>query len=1765
MSALKPILFENPQQQYEVKPVEHYYEANDLIAMRNAFLAEQQLELDSFLIVHKEGRAPYQSAGNDFQTYLISPANKNELTGLKEAICIAILRDVQNQQILMPYCISANHWVTVQIIIQNRSIILRIHDSAHYYNYQNNEIGKMLKEFFSFNVEQMNNFLLNGGNSSGCTIKKEYFETMLQRVQRNENEKYWVNFKIEDPTIFPIQKQNTYCGGYTQRLINRLALNPFPNLSQRDVWGCGDKDDKTLRIEDALFVSQYCNERDKSYFGKNTTGKEYKKSEEHKIAKEKRKEALVQLTARLVETIKNLSKDVVEQLSIKIQQFDNSNISLLPETNQDLIKRIRVLYHFCETELRIPKNLNPIAHFFKTSSDNLSQESPLNSDIRIEKLWQAFLDIIFPGRTAIKSNPNSHVNAGSQLSAGFQPHAGSQREKSGQDLSNAPDPKGESIGNSKANTAGSLIKLEQIQGNQQPFKHQTCINQALELKYKAFRELNTKISGNHLEFGFVNLLETVCCGALLEKINLASVCGNDKNSGCPKCGAHEFNDQLFCMSLRLLPNNISSDKDRLMFDLLRNAIAKKRYFLLEHLLLMRHISKYINLYDRFNKTLLHYAIEEMDSVSTSILIKHGANVNPLVRYRYYSLEYLYHIKQEKGKLKKQEMNSSSSTSNFDSDIVLQTDMEGTSGDTSNDHNSEVDEEGFKTLEQILKHYGAISRVPNADVPVRVLGTGNYNGNYLHLDCKNADDVSVYFDIQHENVNTVDCQNFTPLAMLASNIGNEPQNARSLSILNLSKIVQKLSCKKDEVCQQGMPPKHELITLELILSFQKLNALSYDNNEDGIEFSIANELYCFLKHATSRKIHHFGLHWALSFGASENSEDKVLFFCRPQDINWGKETTGIFNPNQFFERDILDYIQAQTQFSGSIIIPCCLEQNFAFATLKITKNNQTFSVSIEMTEFTGNKASFFDEKIRAWLNSKWANKITALISNHNTFISFDENYSVQPSAILPVLLNAIRVFLESARSESNSLTDYSAYAKFKYRYPLVRRNGEIPPQFYKIMDYLSLDGNEILTALNTTKQDHIIEMLLSKKADLGINSLFPNVFSVAARQYNFGFINKLISLHIDPFFQEQMVGLIQTVNYDFQTMIMLLYAYTKHHFGDRQSLLHTVVTLFDGALSVRSHGGATSVNLIEGLLIKNGRFPELGKTLLEKENANGETPIFTAIANLNLEAVNVLINCGAQLMRKNRQGKYPIDVLRSIKDKCSSNNFKKILKNLKIKMSSQISGEHPNDSDIAHLRSTYGFEITVQQFKNGSMTFVKKMTDEMLDADDSDSELESDQSDTESAENEDDSSDITNNNGEGEDYPTLENSDNVDSDKTSNNVAIFDSQMELLNNGIMAPFHHPMMQQQPKNEQDLKFPDFSIILEQLKDVINQPLIQNIEEYLTKGISLSLLAFQVLDREESQALEESASPDSEHMQIQDDARKENEVTVQCEKNDDICLHNVVRFAKRLPDLQKIDYFKQLLIASGSLKQTRKIKLLQSLADFFRKSKSDELFMLSFFCDAISVNESTVNESFIEIYCKSFFDQNPEQCMRRVQILIKKNPLFTQFSYYLGSHCIPLLENGNKNKSCLSPSSSANPSEDNLCQVVQIPDRCLSLQDVCRELSVEELPSPLEKQSNGMITEESSFQKPMLMLFSHSLSTLINNPQPQINESTEVNIPGTSRNMDTMNMDTTNPVHGAHVAEMENVVSTGKRKNTSAPLFTDPSNNEEPTLKKRRIGTL
>ncbi len=371
-----------------------YYESNDILFLRDAFLSKEGLKLDADNSIIKDG----------CRTYLVPPFcgmdGLEALNGLKETICIALLNTEKIKQILCPYRMKwVQHWVTICILVTNQNNVhFKLHDSANLYSSEEIEIA--LQDFFQ-QQKEFSDFIAQ--NNRIPKLTKIDIQARLKTIFFDEQGVKKINFENQGRSnIYPIQARtgNVYCGGYATRLIVSLTSAPKQDVTKEAVWNCGSKEDKDLREEDAQIITEY-NSSKISVFGRTGNGSGYKNTSVHfeKDAEQKRKtrEAFSQIKS----TLNTLDEKILSSMH---QIISKSTLDLDGGGN---IKNILIDIYKKNRE-KLSAN-NPLSYFFDGQPPEIDQNSKLDSGLLFVELFKEFKGIL---TKKLRIKPNVQLMAG---------------------------------------------------------------------------------------------------------------------------------------------------------------------------------------------------------------------------------------------------------------------------------------------------------------------------------------------------------------------------------------------------------------------------------------------------------------------------------------------------------------------------------------------------------------------------------------------------------------------------------------------------------------------------------------------------------------------------------------------------------------------------------------------------------------------------------------------------------------------------------------------------------------------------------------------------------------------------------------------------------------------------------------------------------------------------------------------------------------------------------------------------------------------------------------------------------------------------------------------------------------------------------------------------------------------------------------------------------------------------------------------------------
>lgn len=1022
------------------------------------------------------------------------------------------------------------------------------------------------------------------------------------------------------------------------------------------------------------------------------------------------------------------------------------------------------------------------------------------------------------------------------------------------------------------------------------------------------------------QFGYVDYIQACCCGKIFKKEYLARM---SENEGCPFCKSLEISDQLYCMYLKLFPKSTLSSlqystlslRTELTLILFRDAVEKKRYFLLEHLLLITTTKQFINYHNRFGKTLLHYAIEKNDAIAALILIKHGADTNALCRSIYRPLDYVdqYFL-----------------------------------------HETNLGSENTDPLKKILIFYGALSAHQKYFDSEIYSGnnTLSHQGTRLHHACINVNEALVYALCLEDSldVNARNSTNHTPLATLAY-FGGMAQCGNGISIVNFLTTLSKLNIKIE-------------LRLEVLLCLREASyvlsehAWSYYSITKS-QFNLMDEICDFF--SENRNSYDSLLN---AFSLNQTTKSNGYFFCS-KSINWNNTGPSLYSDH--FDKVVRNWIHQSKKgiFSGKLIIPCQHENSIAIGVVTLKRENNKLEITICLNELKGDKGSFFIKRLEMWVKN---------IFDCTPQISKNQNNS-EPSikTRLGIILNAIRFIFNQSENDINTEDCCQKYLLFRTRLPIyLNEKIEDKVLFGKTLKEFNLNPDEIYELLKVTRQDYIIRRLVEKNADIGIHSPFSNVFSIAAGNHNYRFIKTLMELGVMPFTQGKIYSSTNKAPYNFYTMALLLSNFSLLEYGNKESVLHACVFLFNGNTKILfSNQQNRKTNLIKAFISNTweGPFIKYGKHLIEVINQNNETPIFSAIRAGNLRAAQILIHHGASLLHKNKDGDYAIELftydqkdkkrachvvsshlpweLKELWQAIRNETQKQISANRNLKTKNIVSLE-----DIKRLNNKKLTEVKITEFNgfsSGVLIFIPKVKAKIeTHDDDGDEEMENEEEyagseSDESSQNEEDSS---------EEGTTSENDDEPEEeDEPIEKISSKTSQETLL------------------------------ILLDKQLLYLQKLIQNttiLPQEFTHVLTSLLLALQVLNH------------------IKPEARK---------KKEDELLQIFNTMARH----SYCGLLLQTLLTLGPIQAKWRNNFLSSFASFLRSSTQEksknELLMLAFLCNLLETekeNDNIILKAYIdEFILMQLTDKNTTN--RCEQLLLKNIDVFIKIAHKMGICCM------------------------------------------------------------------------------------------------------------------------------------------------------------------
>lgn len=334
----------SPKEQADA--VTGYYESDDIIYLRDALLnrAGYKIRSSDNLIV----RADDNIVG--YRTYFLPPINKTHgFDGLKESICVALLDNTANKQIIFAYKMDKiQHWVTGHVSIINfGQIEFMIHDSARFYQ-EKNDVETELEKFFDCTEAHLQVFLDAPDRIKYCQENKQIIKQIL--LARGKQK---IQFKNSSRSkIYTIQGGNTYCGGYTTRLMVNIALNPVQDIKQEAIWSCNNKNDKALRKEDAEIVTVYNPGKIKK-FATRSQGDEYLRSRKHVELTAKEQEEHAKTISEIEQRMEEIDDAALMKIANDLEKIGNEDpratkaifVKLYQENQQVLpIKRLLELF-----------------------------------------------------------------------------------------------------------------------------------------------------------------------------------------------------------------------------------------------------------------------------------------------------------------------------------------------------------------------------------------------------------------------------------------------------------------------------------------------------------------------------------------------------------------------------------------------------------------------------------------------------------------------------------------------------------------------------------------------------------------------------------------------------------------------------------------------------------------------------------------------------------------------------------------------------------------------------------------------------------------------------------------------------------------------------------------------------------------------------------------------------------------------------------------------------------------------------------------------------------------------------------------------------------------------------------------------------------------------------------------------------------------------------------------------------------------------------
>ncbi len=752
--------------------------------------------------------------------------------------------------------------------------------------------------------------------------------------------------------------------------------------------------------------------------------------------------------------------------------------------------------------------------------------------------------------------------------------------------------------------------------------HQALINKVFIDYYHGsiFRKSDDNIPKNPWYFGGIYYIQANCCGKIFKKSYFSQ--GQNQRQDiicCPACGSQEIRDQLYCMNLCYYPTTKKIDygyraltlKDYLTIILLQSAIKKRHYFLLEHLCLMIANKQFINYHDIYGKTLLHYAIESNDIVSTLILIKHGADINSISAYMYLPLDYL----NQAHRLPDPTLN-------------------------------------FTDLKEILIQYGARSSTESQTAredSILKNVTISQEGSRLHFACKQVNEGLVHNLCLDKtlNVNITNSSNYTPLAMLAY-FGSSQRS--SISIIHFAETISKHRSSISYAFEILLRLQEVGVifseNFERYKHFVRLSSTKKESIKNEPSFSIFEEIFDFFSSRDRRALIH-GLN-ALNLNSTEENHHLLL----SHRINWQNYSAEKLLYDADFDKSLKKWCNSASEKSKQnktihfkLLFPCELKHSLSLIVCLITWENGKAVVSLKNHHLTGNMDE--SSKIPIMYISQWIEKNFSC----SPIILENPNQILQSSRIETVL-KAISLISQEVMLPINEADCFDHYFSYRVKSPLFLNQDkkDIKGIYEEVLEKefnLKPEGDLVQESSLISKQEYIIRKLVERNADVGTHSSLMNVFSLAAHRYNVQFIRKLIDMGVSPFVQGSANLLLQNLPYDFIALDRILPHYNLRKYGNVNADLHSCASLAQGNVEVfLSDRSRVKVNLISEIIKQGKKLKERGLPeilYLKERNQNLETPIFTAIRCKNIEAIKIFIKNGASLLVKNKQNILPVEL------------------------------------------------------------------------------------------------------------------------------------------------------------------------------------------------------------------------------------------------------------------------------------------------------------------------------------------------------------------------------------------------------------------------------------------------------------------------------------------------------------------------------------------